>query len=329
MKKTDIIGADLSKKTIDLHCVATKDHCVILNNLTGFKAMIKWLGKQSIQLSDVMIVMEHTGLYSYCFEDFLHGKNIQFTKVSALEIKLSMGVIRGKSDKIDAKKIALFGSEKLPKLTVCQPVDNDVKSLKMLLSAKNLLVKHRASLRCAVKEYRNIGMPDTAPALKSYLEVIKTLDKQISQLEDKMELIISNSLSLNNTYQLLTSIKGVGPVVATTTIIKTNNFERFSNARKFACFCGTAPFPNESGTSVRKSTKISHLADKQMKALLDLAAKSAMQYDEELKTYYQNRIEKGKSKRSTINVIRNKIIARMFAVIKRQTPYVENYLTAA
>ncbi len=329
MKKTDIIGADLSKKTIDLHCVATKDHCVILNNLTGFKAMIKWLDKQSIQLSDVMIVMEHTGLYSYCFEDFLHGKNIQFTKVSALEIKLSMGVIRGKSDKIDAKKIALFGSEKLPKLTVCQPVDNDIKSLKMLLSAKNLFVKHRASLRCVIKEYRNIGMPDTAPALKSYLEVIKTLDKQISQLEDKMELIISNSLSLNNSYQLLTSIKGVGPVVATTTIIKTNNFERFSNARKFACFCGTAPFPNESGTSVRKSTKISHLADKKMKALLNLAAKSAMQYDEELKTYYQNRIEKGKSKRSTINVIRNKIIARMFAVIKRQTPYVENYLTAA
>jgi transposase len=329
MKKTNIIGADLSKKTIDLHCAATKDHCVISNNLAGFKAMVKWLGKQSIQLSDVMIVMEHTGLYSYCFEDFLHGKNIQFTKVSALEIKLSMGVVRGKSDKIDAKKIALFGSEKLPKLTVCQPVDNDIKSLKMLLSTKNLLVKQRASLRCSIKEYQNIGLSDTDVILKSQLAVVKVLDKEINLLVEKMNLIIGSSLSLNNSYQLLTSIKGVGEVVAITTIIKTQNFILFTNARKFACFCGTAPFPNESGSSIRKRTKISHLADKQMKALLDLAAKSAMQYDEELKNYYQKRIETGKSKRSTINVIRNKIIARMFAVIKRQTPYVENYLAAA
>ena len=49
----------------------------------------------------------------------------------------------------------------------------------------------------------------------------------------------------------------------------------------------------------------------------------------ELKEYYQRRIEMGKSKRSTINIIRNKIIHRMFAVIKRQTPFVETYLQTA
>lgn len=329
MKKTNIIGADLSKKTIDLHCHDTKAHFTISNNLPGFKSMVKWIVQQSIQLDDVIIVMEHTGLYSYCFEDFLHVNHVKFTKVTALEIKLSMGVVRGKSDKIDAKKIAQFGSEKKAKLTLSPPVEKDLKRLQMLMSSKNLLVKQRASLICSIKEYQNIGISDKDLILKTQLTVIKELAKQIDLLEADIKLIIKSNLSLNNNYQLLTSIKGVGPVVAITTIIKTHNFERFANARKFACFCGTAPFPNESGSSIRKKTKISHLADKQMKTLLDLAARSAMQYDKELKNYYQNRLAIGKSKRSTINVIRNKIIARIFAVIKRQTPYVENYLAAA
>ncbi|MBO9594530.1 MAG: hypothetical protein J7599_16625 [Niabella sp.] len=66
-----------------------------------------------------------------------------------------------------------------------------------------------------------------------------------------------------------------------------------------------------------------------MKAILDLAAKSAIQHDKELRQYYLKRVEIGKPKMSTINIVRNKIIYRMFAVIKRQTPFVENYLQVA
>jgi transposase len=127
---------------------------------------------------------------------------------------------------------------------------------------------------------------------------------------------------------LLKSVKGVGPVVALATIIKTGNFTRFTNPRKFACFCGTAPFEHTSGSSIRGKTKISSLRDKKMKTLLDLAAKSAIQYDKELQAYYTRRLTMGKSKKSTINIVRNKIIYRMFAVIKRQTPYQEHPMAA-
>ena len=75
--------------------------------------------------------------------------------------------------------------------------------------------------------------------------------------------------------------------------------------------------------------RVSHLADKQMKTLLDLSAKSAIQYDKELKEYYLKRTQNGKSKMSTINVVRNKILYRMFAVVKRQTPFTESYSQAA
>ena len=181
----------------------------------------------------------------------------------------------------------------------------------------------------AVNEEREAyQLKQTDIIIATQLKVIKTLDQQIKKLDDEIQAIIQTDNDLNKNYHLLQSVKGVGPVVALATIIKTGNFTRFTKARKFACYCGTAPFEHTSGSSIRGKTKISSLRDKKMKTLLDLAAKSAIQYDKELHEYYIKRLAIGKSTRSTRNIVRNKIIYRMFAVIKRQTPYQEHRMVA-
>jgi len=329
MKVQHIIGADLSKKSIDLVCHLLKSHVQIENTITGFKDLMQWFKHQKVNASKTMIVMEHTGLYSYCFEKFLHQHQIPFCKVNALTIKRSMGLVRGKTDKLDAARIAAYGYEKKDKLTIDVPASDSLRRLQMLHSTRERLVRHRASLICSIKEYKCIGISDKDVIMQTQLQLIKNFDKQIEKLMIEIETIIENQKALKQNFRLLQSIRGVGKVVALVTIIKTHNFTRFANARKFACFCGTAPFPHDSGTSIKKRTRVSHLADKQMKSLLDLSAKSAIQYDKELREYYLKRTEGGKSKMSTINVVRNKILYRMFAVIKRQTPFLENYLQAA
>ena len=60
-----------------------------------------------------------------------------------------------------------------------------------------------------------------------------------------------------------------------------------------------------------------------MKSLLNLAVFSAIQYSSEMKIFYERRVKEGKSKMSTINIVRNKIVHRAFAVVKGGTPYVE------
>lgn len=329
MKLQHIIGADLSKRSIDLVCHLLNTHIQIENSIAGFKDLLRWMRKLKINASEAMIVMEHTGLYSYCFENFLHQHQIAFCKVNALAIKRSMGLVRGKTDKIDAMRIAAYGFEKKDKLTIDVPASDDLKRLQMLHSTRERLVKQRASLICAIKEYRYIGVQEKDIILQTQLQLIKSFDKQIEKLMTEIETIINKQEVLKQNFHLLQSIKGVGKILALTAIIKTSNFTRFGNARRFACFCGTAPFPHESGTTIKRKARVSHLADKQMKTLLDLSAKSAIQYDKELREYYLNRTEGGKSKMSTINVVRNKILYRMFAVIKRQTPFLENYLQAA
>ena len=328
MKLQHIIGADLSKKSIDLVCHLLKNHMEIENTITGFKDLLQWMRRQKINPSKTMIVMEHTGLYSYCFEHFLHEHQIAFCKVNALAIKRSIGLVRGKTDKLDAARIAAYGYEKKDKLVVDVPASDALKRLQMLHSTRDRLVRQKASLICAIKEYKHIGIPEKDIIMQTQMQLIKNFDKQIEKLMTEIEAIIDEDKSLKQNFHLLQSIKGVGKVVALVIIIKTHNFTRFANARKFACFCGTAPFPHDSGTSIKRKARVSHLADKQMKTLLDLSAKSAIQYDKELREYYLKRTEAGKSKMSTINIVRNKILYRMFAVIKRQTPFLENYLHA-
>jgi len=323
------IGADLAKKTIDLCCHSTKSSIHIGNSPAGFKQLLGWLTQQQIDPHQSLIVMEHTGLYGWGFERFLHEHKIAFVKVNALAIKRSMGLVRGKTDQLDAARIACYGYRNQDSLRQ-QPVTGEsIERLGLLQNTRQRLVKHRSALICAIEEYNNIHIAAKDLLIQSQQKVIKVMDSQIEKLELEINDLIHSSEELNGNFKLLTGIKGVGPVVAVAMLVKTHNFIRFDNARQFACYCGTAPFEHSSGTSIRGKTRVSHLADKSMKTLLDLAAKAAIQHDPEIKAFYLRRTEKGKPKMSTINIVRNKLLFRMFAVIKRQTPFIPDYLKAA
>jgi transposase len=87
------------------------------------------------------------------------------------------------------------------------------------------------------------------------------------------------------------------------------------------------PFPDESGT-IKKGNRISNLANKELKVLLTQCARSAAQYNPELRKYYQRKKAEGKIDRVVINNIRNKLVHRIFAVVKSGKVYQEDYLNS-
>ena len=117
-------------------------------------------------------------------------------------------------------------------------------------------------------------------------------------------------------------LRGIGIINAIVLLCVTDNFQRFDNPRKFACYCGVAPFEHTSGISIRGKTQTSSLANKEVKVYLTRAAITAISWDPQMKAYYKRKIAEGKHKASVINAVRAKIIARSFAVIRRQTPFV-------
>lgn len=329
MKEFLVIGVDVSKNTLDI-CFKPSDFSLqISNDQSGFKNWYREAKKVMRSVTNVMVVMEHTGSYSSRFEKFLRSKAINYCKISALQIKRSLGIIRGKNDKVDAVRIAEYGWLRREQLKAEEPCSASITRLKSLLSLRSKLVRDRSGYMCRIKEITNTGeYGKSDPIIQIHQRLIKTLTAEIKALEKQISELISNDEKLKQTSELIRSIKGVGQIVAAYMICCTNNFKRFGQARKFNCYAGLAPFKYESGISIKGKAKVSHMANKEAKTLLNLAASCAIRHDRELKKYYQKRVAEGMKRMSCLNIIRSKIVARIFAVAKRQTPFVDLSLAA-
>ena len=325
MKIKEIVGIDVSKNTLDV-CIHTKQLSGVFDNSSkGFASLNSWYSTHAnFSIAQTLFVFEHTGLYSEALADFLTREAIPYRMVSGLEIKRSMGLVRGKSDQKDAVAIARYGFRRRDELQPQTMPGISIKSLKKLLSLRERMVRQRAGYKASLKEQKRIlDAKQDKLLLDTQSAAIACFDKLIADIEKELISIIKADPKLDKTFELITGIKGVGTQTALFLIAYTDGFEKFDNARKFASYCGIAPFPNQSGISIRGRTKVSHLANKKIKSLLDMCAKSAILANTEMKLYYQKRIQQGKNKRSTINIIRNKLLSRIFAVVKRGTPYAE------
>ncbi len=91
---------------------------------------------------------------------------------------------------------------------------------------------------------------------------------------------------LSHLFKLVTSVVGIGFVTATNLIVQTNQFTVMNDSKKLACFCGVAPFPHQSGASIRGKTSVSHMANKKLKTNMHMASLTAVKLGAELKAYY-------------------------------------------
>jgi transposase len=322
MKKEFFIGVDVSKLTLDVFVKNNGQHFVVPNNRKGYRELLSRLKGYGIEPDTCWFIFEHTGIYSMMLDAFLAENHICYSKVSGLEIKRSLGITRGKTDKADAKQIAGYGYMKRDELKPSVISSSKITILKGLLSLRDKMVGQRAGYISNVKELVDcLGLKQSDIMVVTQKKMINALDKQIEKVEAEILALLKSEESLNKNYNLLQSIPGIGFVVASYMICYTDNFNKFKDARKFACYCGIAPFEHSSGTSVRGKTRVSLLSNRKIKSLLDLAAKGSLVHNPEVKAYYERRLRVGKSKMSTINIVRNKIVYRVFAVIKRGTPY--------
>jgi transposase len=328
------IGIDVSKLKLDVVVLDIKssnqtEHFVVENNQKGIKSLLDYLQKNKINLTTTLFCYESTGVYNYPLNVFLSEKKLDYWVVPAIEIKRSKGISRGKNDKADAKDIALYSLRNIDKLNLSSVPEKEIQQLKLLFSEREKLVKaillfesSKENKGFISKEiYKEIALINT--------KTISNLKNSLRIIEKKMKTTIFSNEQLKHQYGLVKSIPGIGEQTAIYFIIATKGFKAFKTWRKFACYSGVAPFEYSSGSSVRGRTKVNHLADKKMKSLLQMCAMTTIKYDPQLKEYYQKKKEEGKNGMLVLNNIRCKIISRVFAVINRQTPYINTYKFAS
>jgi transposase len=331
MKFKEVIGIDVSKDTLDVCIHSLNTFKKVDNTIKGFRTLISWVKKQTgSSMDQVLFCFEHTGLYSSMLARYLSEEQIYFAIVPGLEIKRSLGIQRGKNDKVDAEKIALYAYHRRDEIETYQIPESSLIKVKQLLSLREKLVKQRSGYQATLKEQsRFLKKSENVLLFSIPSKLIKELDKQAAKIEQEIDLVLDDNPKLKKMYKLIISIKGVGRQTALYLIVITNGFLLFDNPRKLASYAGIAPFPYSSGTSIKGRTKVSNLANKKIKSLLCSCALSAIQHDPELKLYYKRKTEEGKSKMKVNNAVRNKLVHRIFAVVKRGTPYVSTYNFAA
>jgi transposase len=333
METCYVLGADMSKK--DFQACLTHDGInfseqLVVNQCSSIASYFKGLRKQfGISYKHLLVCLEHTGIYSNPLLSFVIRHKIKVCIEPAMQIKQSQGMVRGKSDQVDARRIALYALRNYPTLKLWEPPREVIQRLRALLSVRERLVKMRVLLTVPLQEsYAFVSpaiskMTDTAT-----MATRKVLAKDISRVDEEIQALIKSDTQLQHQYEQSTSVPGVGPITALNVIITTGEFKRISVAKKFACYAGVAPFEHTSGSSVRGRTRVSKMANMNMKRLLHLAAITAVRHKGELRDYYERKVAGGKNKMSVLNAVRNKLITRIFMCIKQDRCYQKNYQSA-
>jgi transposase len=335
MKKFDYyIGIDVSKKTLDVtilqKCVSTTktEYYKIENNEKSIAQFVKnKLGKYD--LKQLLFCFEDTGIYSMPLAYYLNDNELVYWQVPSVEIKRSKGISRGKDDKIDSKDIAFYAFSHLHKFRQGKVSAKSIQQLKLLFTEREKALKALALFE-KTSENKDFISKEVFNAVASINKsAVNQLKKTLQSIEQTMLEIIKSEEKLNGQYKLVTSIPGIGMQTAIYLLIATKGFDAFENWRQLACYAGVAPFPYQSGTSIRGRNKVHPLADKKLKSLLNMCAICAVRHDKELKAYYERKVKEGKSKMLVINNVRAKLLARVFAVINRGTPFVNTCKFAA
>jgi transposase len=324
------IGIDVSKDKLDFAVRSRKAflfHREITNQPGFINAFLKELYSiAGFALDRAVFCMEHTGIYNNHSLCCLYKRKAHICLEAATQIKSSLGNIRGKNDKIDAMRIAEYAYDKREKLCLWSPEREVIQELSNLSATRSRLISVKKQLQTPLKEHglfssKKIARQNThicAHALKAIEADLDRADKAIGK-------IIASDPELHRLFNLVTSVSGIGKVTATQIIITTNEFKDISDPKKFACYSGVVPFTDDSG-KLKKKARISHMANKKMKTLLHMSALVAIQYNADLKRYYERMVsQEKKNKMSVINAVRNKLILRIFACVNQNRPYEINY----
>jgi transposase len=224
----------------------------------------------------------------------------------------SLGLQRGKNDRVDAQRIALYAYKNRDDIKLWKPQRDMVLKLRDLLALRERLITAQKSLKAPIKELIAVGDTNAADLVsKCCRKSLSSIENEIGQIDKNLDELIRNDPKLEELYRLAKSVPGVGKLTALFMICFTDEFSMYNNPKQLACYCGVAPFENSSESRIRGKTRVSHMANKVLKHMLHLGAMPAIQRDPELRDYFKRKTAQGKNKMLVINTVRNKIIHRL------------------
>lgn len=304
------VGIDVSQAWLDIALRPSSQYWRVANQASGWSELVESLQMQSI----LLIVIESTGGLERNVVAVLQQANFPVAVINPKRARdfAKAGGHLAKTDRIDAAVLAHFAQAMEPKVT---PLASERQSaLSDLVSRRHQLVEMLNSERRRLHSVRNRSAKSDIEAHIDWLtERVKSLNAEIDQLRDECS-------QWQQQYGWLTSVPGVGPVVATTLLAMLPELGQLSH-KKIASLVGLAPLNCDSGKRHGKRHIMGGRA--LVRSNLYLAALVAIQHNSVIRGFYQRLLDAGKAKKVALIACAHKLLNIPNALMRKQVSWVE------
>jgi len=305
-----LIGVDVCKDFLDAHVRPTGVSQRFANTPTGIEQLVAWVQPFAAE----RIVFESTGPYQKAAVGALLAAGLPAVVINARQVRdFAKGTGQlAKTDVIDAGILAHFGEVVA---TVVRPLPSqEILEFRDLCDRRGQLVRFVA----AEKNHRHAAQGSSPKVLKNIDKTIAFLQRQIEDLEERMDRIVDDSETFKAKDEILQSIVGIGPQVSRTLLVHLPELGD-ATRQSIAALVGLAPFADDSGTVNR----IRHIRGGRGKVRIALyqAAVAAIRYCDTMKSFYASLKARGKASKVALIAVARKILVLANALLRSMTPY--------
>lgn len=313
------LGRMFNDLTIDLYA-----YKVFKNNKTGIISLLKWTNSLTDKVTEVQFVMEATGVYHQKFAYYLDEKGYNLSIVLPNKISNYMRTLDTKTvtDKTASRAICQFGLER--KLDFWKRPKKVYKELQQLTRERSQIVDERVIVKNQLHAENTEAEPNKG-SLKRFALRIKFLNKQEKEIKTEIQEIINQHLKLKQELHDICTIPGVGILTAVIVLAETNGFELIRNKKQLTSYAGLDVKEKQSGTSIKKKSRISKQGNRNLRKAMHLPSLSAVKHNKTHKELYKRLVEKSGIKMKALVAVQRKLLELIFVVYKNKTTFNANY----
>jgi len=304
------VGIDVSKSRLD---VATRPASAPFSTANA-PEQIAALAARLRALRPQLIVVEATGGYQAALVDALSDARLPVALVNPRQVRAfakALGQL-AKTDPLDAAVIAHFAEAVRPDV---RPLpDRATRDLDALVTRRAQLVPMLVAER-----NRLAGAPERVH--ESIRAHVRHLECLVEEFDQELEDAVAASDALRERAALLTSPKGVGPVVSRTLLARLPELGRL-NRREIAKLVGVAPLNDDSGK--RSGKRRCWGGRSSVRTALYLAALAAKRWNPVIKEFYERLLERGKPKMVALTACMRKLLTMLNAMARDGRAWDEN-----
>ena len=316
------LGIDISKRTFDV-CLLNGSKPKFekfRNDPEGFKKLESWLKKA--RSTELHIGMEATGNYWKALARFLNASGHQVSVINPLKIKRYGGyrLHSNKTDKTDAMMIANFCLQEDENLLLWQDVDEEIRHLRDL-------IQYRGSILTMLGQIKNRieSIIEDESVLLCQIEDKVHWEQRLELVNQEIEAAVKESEAMKKKNALLQTIPGIGSVMASYFLAFIPDVSAFKTSRQVVAYFGLDPSIQESGTSVKKQSRISKKGNATFRGKLYLPAIVAVRFNPVIKNLSERMTASGHLKKEIYVAAMRKLVILMYGVLKSGKPFDPNY----